>query len=100
MNFRGRLAAALMVLIISCATKWVEAESTKPPPSMAFSSSVVVMAEEPRGVLCLRDVLRLTLIRNPELQAFTFELRAAEARTIQAGVLPNPAVSAEVENIG
>ena len=72
----------------------------KPPPSMAFSASVIVTAEEPRGVLSLRDVLRLTLLRNPELSAFTFELRAAEARTLQAGVLPNPALSAELENIG
>jgi len=66
---------------------------------LALSSSVVA-AEEPRGILSLRDVLRLTLVRNPELQAFTFELRAAEARTLQAGVLPNPALSAELENIG
>jgi cobalt-zinc-cadmium efflux system outer membrane protein len=67
---------------------------------VAFSTSVIVAAEEPRGVLTLRDVLRLTLLRNPQLNAFTFELRAAEARTIQAGVLPNPALSAELENIG
>ena len=72
----------------------------KPLPSMAFSTSGVVMAEEPRGVLSLHDVLSLTLVRNPELSAFTFELRAAEARTIQAGVLPNPTLSAELENVG
>jgi outer membrane protein, heavy metal efflux system len=99
MDFTERIAVALVVFISGCATTWVEAASPKPPPSMAVSS-VVVTAEEPRGVLSLRDVLRLTLIRNPELQAFTFELRAAEARTLQAGVLPNPALSAELENFG
>ena len=57
-------------------------------------------AEEPRGPLSLRQVLRLTLLRNPELAAFTFERRAAEARTLQAGVLPNPELTAELENVG
>jgi cobalt-zinc-cadmium efflux system outer membrane protein len=100
MNFKGRFAVAVLMLISGSVTTWGEAASQIPASSMTVSSSVVVTAEEPRGVLSLRDVLRLTLIRNPELQAFTFELRAAEARTIQAGVLPNPALSAEVENIG
>jgi cobalt-zinc-cadmium efflux system outer membrane protein len=100
MDFTERIAVAVLVLISGTAMTWGEAASQKPAPSMTISSSVVVTAEEPRGVLSLRDVLRLTLVRNPELQAFTFELRAAEARTIQAGVLPNPALSAEVENIG
>jgi len=88
------------ILLYGGAVERAHVAGPKPPPSMAFPSSVVVTAEEPRGVLSLRDVLRLTLLRNPELSAFTFELRAAEARTIQAGVLPNPALSAEVENIG
>ena len=99
MDCKDAIALVVMVVISSCATTWVEAASPKPAPSMALSSSVVA-AEEPRGILSLRDVLCLTLVRNPELQAFTFELRAAEARTIQAGVLPNPALSAELENIG
>lgn len=88
------------ILLYGGAVGRAHATGPKPPPSMAFPSSVVVTAEESRGVLSLRDVLRLTLLRNPELSAFTFELRAAEARTIQAGVLPNPALSAELENIG
>ena len=100
MNFKHGIALVLLVLISGAAAKRVAAASPKPPLSMEFSSSVVVTAEEPRGVLSLRDVLRLTLLRNPELNAFTFELRAAEARTLQAGVLPNPALSAELENIG
>ena len=100
MDFKVGIALVLLVLISSSAAKRVDAASPKPPLSMEFSSSVVVTAEEPRGVLSLRDVLRLTLLRNPELNAFTFELRAAEARTLQAGVLPNPALSAELENIG
>jgi outer membrane protein TolC len=67
---------------------------------MERPSSGAISAEEPRGALSLRDVLSLTLLRNPELSAFTFELRATEARMLQAGLLPNPALSAELENVG
>ena len=61
---------------------------------MEQPSSGAISAEEPRGVLSLREVLSLTLLRNPELSAFTLELRVAEARLLQAGLLPNPALSA------
>jgi outer membrane protein, heavy metal efflux system len=67
---------------------------------MEQPSSGAISTEEPRGVLSLREVLRLTLLSNPELSALTLELRAAEARLLQAGLLPNPALSAELENVG
>ena len=44
--------------------------------------------EEPVGVLSLREVLRLTLLRNPDLTTFALGVRAAAARTLQAGVSP------------
>ena len=55
---------------------------------------------DPRGVLSLRQALHETLLHNPELLAFSFELRAVEARRLQAGLLPNPELSAELENFG
>jgi cobalt-zinc-cadmium efflux system outer membrane protein len=55
---------------------------------------------EPTGVIALRDVLALTLMQNPDLAAFSWETRAAEARTLQAGLLPNPEVGVTVENFG
>jgi cobalt-zinc-cadmium efflux system outer membrane protein len=76
------------------------AAGLQPSLSMELPSSGALSAEEPRGALSLRDVLRLTLLRNPELSAFTFARRAAEARTLQAGVLPNPALTAELEYFG
>lgn len=48
----------------------------------------------------LADVLALTLLNNPELNAFSYDVRAGEARILQAGFLPNPAFDAETENIG
>lgn len=54
----------------------------------------------PRGVVTLPCVLALALMGNPRLQAFSWEVRAAEARRIQAGLLPNPEVSLEIEEFG
>jgi len=54
--------------------------------------------EEPTGVLTLRQALALALLRNPELASTAWEVRAGEARTLQAGLLPNPEVGVEVEN--
>ena len=97
MDCRHALAMVFFVLMSGSAA-WGEAASP-PPPARGLSSSAVTTAEEPRGVLSLRDVLRLALLRNPELSAFTYERRAAEARELQAGILPNPSFSAELENV-
>jgi cobalt-zinc-cadmium efflux system outer membrane protein len=56
--------------------------------------------EEPTGVISLREALTLALARNPDLAAFSWEVRAREARTLQAGLLPNPGLSVLVEDIG
>ena len=57
-------------------------------------------SQEPAGVLTLRDALAHALLKNPELAAFSWEVRAADARILQAGLLPNPELGAEVENFG
>jgi len=50
--------------------------------------------------LTLRDAINLALLRNPELAAFSKEMRALEGVTLQAGLLRNPELSVNVENIG
>ncbi len=57
------------------------------------------LPEEKRD-LTLREAVFLTLQRNPELAAFAKEMRALEGATLQAGLLPNPELSLNVENIG
>jgi len=61
------------------------ASLTEPPP-------------EPTGVLRLEDALAAALLRNPELAADAYEVRAREAALLQAGARPNPTVSLEVED--
>jgi len=53
--------------------------------------------KEPAGTLSLQKALSLALVRNPELKAFSWELRASEAMKLQAGLLPNPEVEFEME---
>jgi cobalt-zinc-cadmium efflux system outer membrane protein len=55
--------------------------------------------DEPTGELRLHDALALALLRNAELAADSYELRAREAAMLQAGALPNPTLSFEVEDV-
>lgn len=55
---------------------------------------------EPTGEVRLRDALALALARSPDLAAYAARLRAAEAREVQAGLLPNPELGFRTEDIG
>lgn len=48
----------------------------------------------------LADALTLTLLNNPELNSFSYELRSSDAKTLQASLRPNPVLDVEIENIG
>jgi cobalt-zinc-cadmium efflux system outer membrane protein len=56
--------------------------------------------ENPTGPLSLPQALSLGLLQNPKLSAFSWEIRSAEARAIQAGLFPNPEIETSVENFG
>ncbi len=51
------------------------------------------------GALTLRDVLAQVLLHNPELEAFSLEVRAREARALQAGLTKNPTLLLDVEDV-
>lgn len=55
---------------------------------------------QPAGALTLQQALAHGLMHSPELAVFAWDVRAAEARELQAGLLPNPELAAEVENFG
>jgi len=67
------------------------------PPRAAESMPQAMKA--PEGVLRLPQAQALALMQNPDLAAFAWEVRAGEARTLQAGLPPNPEVGVEVENV-
>ena len=64
----------------------------------------MIRAEEPAAAvaaapLSLNDALARALLKNPSLQVQAFELRATEARILQARVRPNPELSVGTENV-
>src|SRR3990172_514773 len=50
---------------------------------LADDASPPAIPPEPKGDIELREALSLALLHNPELAAFSIEVRAAEARTLQ-----------------
>jgi len=56
--------------------------------------------QEPSAPLALRDAWAAALMHNPGLAAFSWELRAAEARLLQESLLPNPEIEWETEGVG
>ena len=50
------------------------------------------------GTLTLREALALATSRSPELAAFSYDQRVADARLLQAGLKPNPVVLLEGED--
>ncbi len=85
-------------------------EPTRAPLGERFESFVapddpgaddsVPQPPDPSGTLTLRDAIAAALLGNPELAVFSWDVRRGDARAIQAGLLPNPGVLVEVENLG
>jgi len=74
--------------------------STFQPPAKPKETPDVPEITEPTGPITLRQALALALMHNPELRAFSWEVRASEARRLQASLLPNPEMEVEVEEVG
>lgn len=107
---RGFVLTLAIALLVGCASP-PEAERPEPrplgadlpayaaprtPPSPAPAPS----REEPQDVIDLSEALAAALLQNPELAAFSWEVRSREALALQAGLLPNPELELEVENFG
>jgi cobalt-zinc-cadmium efflux system outer membrane protein len=66
------------------------------PDSLDELSAVAVRGDS----LTLMEAISLAFLHNPTLAAFSYEIRAAEARTLQAGLYPNPELEFELEEFG
>ena len=55
----------------------------------AYAADEIDLIEK-EGPLVIGDALALALVRSPELEAFSYEVRASEARELQAKRIPNP----------
>ncbi len=54
--------------------------------------------QNPRGELTLAQAIEAALRGNPDLAASNYELTAAQARIVQAGLRPNTELAVELEN--
>ena len=75
-------------------------ETCQPPQQASVAPSGIPELAEPNGVVTLRDTLALALARNPQLGIFPYDLRAADARVLQAGLRPNPELQIGIEEFG
>ena len=74
--------------------------STFQPPAKPMETTDVYQIAEPTGAVTLREALALALMHNPDLKAFSWDVRASEAKQLQASLWPNPELEAEIEEAG
>lgn len=58
-----------------------------------------VSGAKPGGLVTLKQAFARALMHNPDLKAYSQEVRAREAETLQAGLMPNPALEVQVEDL-
>lgn len=73
-------------------------ESYAAPSPTAAADTASYEKENPADIITLPQALLLALKQNPRLAAFSYEIRAAETRALQASLYPNPEVGIELEN--
>ncbi len=59
----------------------------------------IAFSADEGAALTLRQAIDAALASNPELQTFSFELRAIDARSRQAALRPAPELSVDAENL-
>jgi len=77
-----------------------ESEPYQPETDPGRTASDAPDVAEPGGVISLPQALALAVMHSPELKAFSWEVRASEARGLQAGLSPNPEIAIQVEEVG
>ncbi len=65
---------------------------------LIFTACSVSLARADK-TLSLSDALALSLRQNPELKSYDWDIRAAEARTLQARLKPNPVINYSAQNL-
>jgi cobalt-zinc-cadmium efflux system outer membrane protein len=98
--------AGMLCLVLACGYAFAAPEATMPEPRTLGRELPIFQVETeppklqaPADELTLRQALALALLHNPELAAFSWEVRVKEAEALQAGLLPNPELGIEMENL-
>jgi outer membrane protein, heavy metal efflux system len=97
-RFSARAGIVLLglaaVLPVMAGSAWAN------PPAAQAATSTGSPAREDSGVLTLREAVRLALQHNAELSSYAREMGALEGAQIQSGLLRNPELALESEDIG
>jgi cobalt-zinc-cadmium efflux system outer membrane protein len=103
------LSLIVLIFISRCSSYRKTVNIPEPRPlgenyTTGLASSIQEHHEEynlsKTDTLTLTEAIQLALLRNPELQSYSIEMRAREARTLQESFAPNPQIEFEVENFG
>lgn len=94
----------LVLIFSSCSSHRVAANLLEPSDLIkavreTSTDLSIEHAPEPEGELTLAQAMELAFRHNADLGAAILEIRAAEARTLQAGLYPNPQVDVDLENL-
>ncbi len=76
-----------------------EYQGYEPPKLPSPTTDETELIAEPNDILTLSQAHALALIHNPQLRAFAWEVRASEARQLQASLRPNPEIEVEMEGV-
>ncbi len=93
-----KLPAAATLLAIGLALALYGAARAQAPLIPPRDGPEIVSAPSPTPGLA--DLIRLSLQRNPSLAQAALDIGAAQGRAFQAGLYPNPTVSARGEELG
>ena len=105
------IGIVLLIYLTGCGAPavdvaWQEARplgrdlTTSKPSVQPSEAEEPTSLQEPTGGINLREALALALMHNPDLKAFSWDVRAGEAKILQAGLRPNPELEAEIEEFG
>lgn len=92
---RGAAVAIALALLAPPAALAQAAGEAAPP-----AADDVASFAEPTGELTLDDALTLAVLHSPQLEAFSWDERMADARRLQARKLPNPELDVRAYRLG
>lgn len=97
------IRSSCFIVITILAMGFAAGKSVRADPSLQTPRQELSQTKglkEPTGSITLGQALALALMKNPELAAISWEVRIAEAKRLQAGLIPNPEFETEFEDFG
>jgi cobalt-zinc-cadmium efflux system outer membrane protein len=95
---RHVIAIVTLLAVLPAKHELALADTTHPNPNSSTWDSSDRRAPDPTGEITLAESVAAALTGSPDLAVFSAEIRALDARALQAGLAPNPVLTTEVED--